>query len=63
MPFLADIPIRGCLEDAKDESIDAEGCRKFVADHIADCEKIMRRLESALLTFSGEKLAFGQPKI
>ena len=45
MPFLDDIPIRGCPEDAKDESIDAEGCRKFVADHIADCEKILQILE------------------
>ena len=63
MPFLDDIPIKGCPEDAKDESIDAEGCRKFVADHIADCEKILRRLESARLTFSGEKSAFGQPEI
>ena len=26
MPFLDDIPIRGCPEDAKDESIDAGGC-------------------------------------
>ena len=54
MPFLDDIPIKGCPDDAKDESIDAEGCRKFVADHIADCEKILRRLESARLTFSGK---------
>ena len=63
MPFLDDIPIKGCPKDAKDESIDAEGCQKFVADHIADCEKILQRLEGARLTFSGEKSAFGQQEI
>ena len=63
MPLLDDIPIKGCPEDPKDESIDAEGCRKFVADHIADCEKILQRLEGARLTFSGEKSAFGQLEI
>ena len=63
MPFLDDIPIKGCPEDTKDESIGADGCRRFVTDHIADCEKILQRLEGARLTFSGEKSAFGQPEI
>ena len=63
MPFLDDIPIRECPEDAKDELNDAEGCRKFVTDHIVDCEKILRRLEGARLTFSGEKSAFRQVEI
>ena len=48
MPFLDDIPIRGCLQDTKDESIDAEGCRKFVVDHIHDCEKVLRKLEDVV---------------
>ena len=47
MSFLDDILIKGCLEGAKDESIGANGCRRFVADHIADCEKILQRLEGA----------------
>ena len=63
MPFLDDIPIKGCLEDAKDESTRANECRRFVADHISDCEKILQRLEGARLTFSGEKSAFEQPQI
>ena len=63
MPFLDDIPIKGCPEDAKDESVGADGCRRFVADHISDCEKILQRLKGARLTFSGEKSAFGQPEI
>ena len=41
MPFLDDILINGCPEDAKDKSIRADGCRKFVADHISNCEKIL----------------------
>ena len=57
MPFVDDIPIKGCLEEAKDESIGLDGCRKFVANHISDCEKVLQS------TFSGEKLAFGQSEI
>ena len=63
MPFLDDILIKGCSDEEKDESKDKEGCRKFVADHIKDCEKALQRLEDANLTFSGEKSAFGQPEI
>ena len=51
MPFLADIPIKGCLEDEKEEMLGKDGCQKFVASHIVDCEKILERLESARLTF------------
>jgi transposase InsO family protein len=63
MPFLDDIPIKGCSNEEKDESKGKEGCRKFVADHMKDCEKVLQRLEDANLTFSGEKSAFGQPEI
>ena len=31
--------------------------------HIDDCEKVLQRLEGARITFSGEKLAFGQSEI
>ena len=41
MPFLDDIPIKGCPEESKDESIATDACRRFVADHIADYEKIL----------------------
>ena len=63
MPFLDDIPTKGCLKDTKDESTGADGCRRFVIDHISDCEKILHRLESARLIFSEEKSTFGQPEI
>ena len=63
MPFLDDIPIKGCAVDEKEESTDAQGCRKFVADHIRDCEKVLQRLEEAQLTLSGEKSMFGQREI
>jgi hypothetical protein len=63
MSFLDDIPIKGCPVEVKDESKNKDGCRKFVADHIADCKKVLQGLEDANLTFSGEKFAFGQPEI
>jgi hypothetical protein len=63
MPFLDDIPIKGCLVEGKDETIGPDGCRKFVATHVDDCEKVFQKLEDARLTFSGENLAFGQPEI
>ena len=58
MPFLDDIPIKGCPVEDMDESVGPDGCRRFVADHIHDCEKVLQRLESARLTFSEEKSAF-----
>jgi hypothetical protein len=63
MPFLDDIPIKGCPNEEKDESRNEDGCLKFVVDHIADCEKVLQGLENANLTFSSEKSAFGQPEI
>jgi hypothetical protein len=51
------------LDVQKDELRDEHGCRKFVMDHVADSEKVLRRLQDAHLTFFGEKSAFGQPEI
>ena len=34
MPFLDDIPIKGCSDEEKDESKDKDRCRQFVVDHI-----------------------------
>ena len=59
MPFLDDIPIKGCPVEDKDETIRPDGCRKFISDHIGDYEKLLQRLEGAQLTFSMEKSAFG----
>mgnify|MGYP002776095529 CR=1 FL=1 len=63
MPFLEDIPIKRCPDDTKDETIGKDGCRRFVMDHIFDCEKVLQRLEGARLTFSRAKSAFKQPEI
>ena len=63
MPFLDDIPIKGCPVEEKDETLGPDGCRRFVATHINDCEKVLQRLEDVRLTFSGEKSAFGQSEI
>lgn len=63
MPFLDDVPIKGCAEEDKEETLDLKGCRRFVADHIADCEKILTRLEEVHLTLSGAKSMFGVEEI
>ena len=34
MPFLNDIPIKGCLESEKDESLDQDGCQRFVSNQM-----------------------------
>jgi hypothetical protein len=62
MSFLDHIPIKGCPVEEKDETIRPNGCRKFVATHVDDCEKVLQRLEDATLTFSGEKSAFGNQR-
>ena len=49
--------------EEKDEAMDDRGCRKFVVDHIHECEKVLRKLEDVSLTLSGEKSAFGQEEI
>ena len=67
MPFLDDVPIKGCEEEAKDETVVLRGCRKFVADHIVDCEKNLSRLEEVNqevnLSLSGAKLVFGVKEV
>ena len=63
MPFLDDIPIKGCPESEKDGSFDQDGCRGFVSNHIEDCERVLKRLEGAWITFFGEKSGFGQREI
>ena len=62
MPFLDDIPIKGSLEEEKDGSKDEVGCRRFVVNHIKDCEKVLQKLEDANLTLSGEKSHLGNQK-
>ena len=59
MPFLDDVLIKGCSKDKKDEKLMPNGCRKFVSDHIYDCERILSRLEELRLTVSGQKSVFG----
>ena len=63
MPFLDDIPMKGWSIEEKDETRDDRGCRKFMVDHIRDCEKVLRKFEDVHLTLSGEKSAFGQEEI
>ncbi|KAL3676472.1 hypothetical protein R1sor_026420 [Riccia sorocarpa] len=63
IPFLDDVPMKGCSSDEKDETVDASGCRRFVSNHIRDVGKILNRLKEVHLTLSGEKSLFGVPEI
>ena len=63
MSFLDDIPMKGCVVEEKDETMDDWGCRKFVVDHIRDCKKVLRKLEDVHLTLSEEKSTFRQEEI
>ena len=58
MPFIDDLPIKGCEESEKDDSLHQRGCKKFVASHIVDCEAILSRLEEVHLTLLGAKTTF-----
>ena len=42
MPFRDDI-----TDNMKDETVGEDECQKFVVDDIADCKKILQRLEGA----------------
>jgi hypothetical protein len=59
MPFLDDVPIKGCIEDENDDTMDKKGFHKFVLDHIIDCEKILSKLEEICLTLSKLEPVFG----
>ncbi|KAL3694555.1 hypothetical protein R1sor_008206 [Riccia sorocarpa] len=63
IPFLDDIPMKGCPTESRDETLDVDGCRKFVAEHIRDVGRILTRLEEVHLTLSGEKSRFGVSEI
>ncbi|KAL2622719.1 hypothetical protein R1flu_002924, partial [Riccia fluitans] len=63
IPFLDDIPMKGCVTEEKDETLDATGCRKFVRNHIRDVGNILNRLSEVHLTLSREKSQFGMPEI
>ena len=63
MPFIDDLPIKGCDENAKDEVKDQRGCRRFVAQHIFYCDAILSKLEEVNLTLSGAKSTFGAKEV
>lgn len=63
IPFVDDIPIKGCKEEIKDLTIDDDGCRVFVKEHIKDVDMILNRLGEVDLTLSIEKSKFGVGEI
>ena len=56
--FVDDIPIKGCEEKKRDSTIQDNGCRAFVNEHIKDVDRILNRLEVVDLTFAIEKFKF-----
>ena len=63
IPFVNDIPIKGCKEETKNLTLDVEGCRMFVRNHINDVDKILKRLEEMDLNLSIDKSKFGFDEI
>jgi len=63
IPFVDDIPIKGCKEDTKDLTLETDGCRRFIKEHIEDVERILKRLEEVDLTLSIDKSKFGVDEI
>ena len=62
-PFLDDMPIKGCLEEIKDETFQNDGMRQFVWDHMKDVEAILKKLIEVGVTLSRKKSAFGLQEI
>ena len=63
IPFVNDIPRKGCEEKDKDLAIQDDGCRVFVDNHIKDVANILNRLEEVNLTLYIEKSKFGIEEI
>lgn len=63
IPFVDDIPIKGCKDGVSDSTVDDDGCRVFVKNHIEDVEKILKRLGEVDLTLSIDKSKFGVDEI
>ena len=63
IPFVDDIPIKGCEEAKRDSTVQDNGCKAFVNEHIKDVDRILSRLEEVDLTLSIEKSKFGTNEI
>jgi hypothetical protein len=63
IPFVDDVPMKGCKEEAKDSTLDGDGCRRFVVEHIKDVEMILAKMEDVGLTLSIDKSKFGVGEI
>ena len=63
MPFVDDIPIKGCEEAKRDSPVKDNGCKAFVNEHIKDVDRILSKLEEVDLTLSIEKSKFGTNEI
>lgn len=60
-PVMDDVNVKGPLTEEADSTEIAPGIRKFVADHIADCDRVLAAVEASGVTFKGAKSKFGVP--
>lgn len=57
--FVNNIPIKSCKEEARDLILDADGCIRFIKDHIKDLKKILKELEDVDPILFIDKSKFG----
>ncbi|KAG5455898.1 MAG: hypothetical protein BJ554DRAFT_4520 [Olpidium bornovanus] len=62
-PFIDDVPMKGAVAGHKETTEARPGVRAFIADHIADVERVLQWAEEIGLTFSGAKSQFGVREI
>ena len=63
IPFIDDLPVRGCATEDRDDTEVRPGVRRFIAAHIDDLRGILGCALGAGITFSGLKGAFAVPEI
>ena len=61
--FVNDIPIKGCEEAKRDYSVQDNGCKAFINEHIKDVNNMLSRLEAVDLTLFIKKSKFGTNEI
>lgn len=61
--FLDDVSIKDCKEEAKDLTLEEDGCYTFVKKHIKDEDCILKKLEEVNLTLFFKKIIFGFKEI
>ena len=58
IPFVNNIPIKGCKKEVTNSKLDADGCKRFVKDHIEDVEFFLERLGEVHLILPIDRSTF-----